>query len=149
MARFFEAWSNERKDNCPQFHYWSTAMELELCVLVFVRSLQEANFTMYVDTLAELAPWFHALDHTNYARWKPVHLRDMVELPKKHQIFIGSSAMATSQCKRPSECFWPSPLTKHTSRIMLVSRVMEEQLASQMTQVLCDGGRLLDQRLPG
>ena len=80
----FEAWSNERKDNCPQFHYWSTAMELELCVLVFVRSLREANFTMYVDTLAELAPWFHALDHTNYARWIPVHLRDMVELPKKH-----------------------------------------------------------------
>ena len=54
--------------------------------------------------------------------------------------------MATSQCKRPSECFRPSPLTKHTSRIMLVSRVMEEQLASQMTQVLCDGGWLLDQR---
>ena len=59
-------------------------MELELCVLVFVRSLREANFTMYVDTLAELAPWFHALDHTNYARWIPVHLRDMLELPKKH-----------------------------------------------------------------
>ena len=27
---------------------------------------------------------------------------------------------------------------------MLVSRVMEEQLASQMTQVFCDGGWLLD-----
>ena len=59
-------------------------MKLELCVLLFVRSLREAKFTMYVDTLAELAPWFHALDHTNYARWIPVHLRDMVKLPKKH-----------------------------------------------------------------
>jgi len=27
-----------------------------------------------------LMPWFHALDHTNYWRWIPVHLRDMLEL---------------------------------------------------------------------
>ena len=28
--------------------------------------------------------WLHALDHTHYARWTPVHLRDMVALPMKH-----------------------------------------------------------------
>ena len=26
-------------------------------------------------------PWFFALDHYNYARWVPVHLRDMESLP--------------------------------------------------------------------
>jgi len=36
---------------------------------------------MYLDALTELATWFHAMDHTNYARWIPVHLRDMVTLP--------------------------------------------------------------------
>ena len=25
-------------------------------------------------------PWFFALDHYNYARWVPVHLRDMESL---------------------------------------------------------------------
>ena len=39
---------------------------------------------MYFDALTELVPWFHALDHTNYARWIPVHLRDMAELSTKH-----------------------------------------------------------------
>jgi len=39
---------------------------------------------MYVDALRELAVWFHALDHTNYVHWTPVHLRDMVELPTTH-----------------------------------------------------------------
>ncbi len=39
---------------------------------------------MYIDAVTELATWFHALDHTNYARWIPVHLRDMAELPTKH-----------------------------------------------------------------
>ena len=39
---------------------------------------------MYLDALTELVPWFHALDRANYARWIPVHLRDMAELPRKH-----------------------------------------------------------------
>ena len=28
--------------------------------------------------------WFHAMDHTHYARWIPVHLRDLAELPRTH-----------------------------------------------------------------
>ena len=39
-----------------------------------------STFMMYLDTLTELAPWFHALDHNHYARWIPVHLKDMAEL---------------------------------------------------------------------
>ena len=77
-------WCNEREDECPQFQYWAIAMQLELCMLVLVRSLRQGSFEMYLDALAELAPWFHALDHTNYARWVPVHLRDMIELSTKH-----------------------------------------------------------------
>ena len=80
----FDSWSIERKQNCPQFQFWAIVMELELCILTYVRSLREANFAMYVDALTELVPWFFALDHTNYARWIPVHLRDMVALPKTH-----------------------------------------------------------------
>jgi len=47
-------------------------------------SLHQASFTTYVDALRELAVWFHALDHTNYGRWIPVHLPAMVELPTTH-----------------------------------------------------------------
>ncbi|KAK0132806.1 hypothetical protein N1851_007916 [Merluccius polli] len=53
-------------------------------MLVFVHSLREASFSMYLNALTELAKWFHAMDHTHYARWIPVHLRDMAELPRKH-----------------------------------------------------------------
>jgi len=80
----FKDWCNQREQACPHFHYWAIVMELQLCLLVYVRSLRQPSFTMYLDALTELAPWFHALDHTNYARWIPVHLRDMAELPTKH-----------------------------------------------------------------
>lgn len=43
-------------------------------MLVYVRSLREGSFDMYLDAITELAPWFYALDN-NYARWIPVHLR--------------------------------------------------------------------------
>ena len=39
---------------------------------------------MYFHALTELAPWFYAIDHTNYAWWIPVHLRDMAELSSEH-----------------------------------------------------------------
>ena len=39
---------------------------------------------MYLDALTELVPWFYALDHTNYSRWIPVHLRDMAGLTEMH-----------------------------------------------------------------
>ena len=80
----FEAWCNLAVQSCPQFHYWTITLRLELCILLYIRSLRESNFTLYMDTLGELAAWFFALDHTHYARWLPVHLRDMVSLAEKH-----------------------------------------------------------------
>ena len=80
----FEQWCSQREELSPHFQYWATVMQLELSVLVYVRSLRQASFSMYLDALTELVPWFHALDHTNYARWIPVHLKDMAELSSKH-----------------------------------------------------------------
>ena len=51
---------------------------------MYVCSLHQASFTTYVDAVRELAVWFHALDHTKYGHWIPVHLRDMVELLTTH-----------------------------------------------------------------
>ena len=42
---------------CPQFDYWATVLQLELTVLVYVRSLSQGSFQMYMDTLTELATW--------------------------------------------------------------------------------------------
>ena len=70
----------EKNQEIPQFYFWHTALQLELLVFSFVKSLREANFAMYVDCLTKLTPWFFSLDHTNYARWVPVHICDMVSL---------------------------------------------------------------------
>ncbi|KAG1664759.1 Flotillin-1 [Nymphon striatum] len=80
----FESWCCQRGKDIPQFHYWATMLELELLLLVYVRSLRQGSLMMYIEALTELVPWFYALDHTHYARWIPVHLKDMAELTTKH-----------------------------------------------------------------
>lgn len=77
----FDMW-NQRSRDLPQFKFWSTVMEVELLMTRFVRSLREGDFPLYVQSCDKLCGWFHALDHINYARWLPVHVRDMVALAK-------------------------------------------------------------------
>ena len=38
-------------------------------------------FFIFKISLEALIPWFFALDHTNYSRWVPIHIRDMKLLP--------------------------------------------------------------------
>ena len=84
ITMIFELWCRHKASSCPKFTYLATVLELELCMLAFVRSQREANFNMYIDALPEISPWFFALNHTNYARWIPVHLSDMLNLTNKH-----------------------------------------------------------------
>ena len=82
----FDDWCLEKMAFTPHFHdqFWYITLQLELMLLLFVRSLREANFQLYVDTLSKMIPWFFALDYVNYSRWLPVHLRDMISLNKMH-----------------------------------------------------------------
>ena len=80
----FDKWQLQQEDARPQFLYWSTTLRFELIILIFVRSLRERNFKLYIDALVSLMPWFFALNHTNYVRWLPVHIRDIILLEESH-----------------------------------------------------------------
>lgn len=69
------------KKSSPTFMFWSKVIYYQTLVLLFVRAHRERNFQLYIDSLDSLIPLFFALDHVNYARWMPVHLRDMRSLP--------------------------------------------------------------------
>ena len=59
------------------FQYWDIILEVELLIHTLVHAHRTGNFDSYVEILEEIAPWFFALDRINYARWIPVHIRDM------------------------------------------------------------------------
>ena len=64
----FTAWCSEKAQQHPHYYNWSVIMEL-----VYIRSLREGNFNIYIDTL-KFEPWFFALDHVHYACWLPSHI---------------------------------------------------------------------------
>ena len=50
---------------------------------MFHRSLRLAEFGTIVDVVYEMPAWFFALNHTNYAQWLSIHVRDMLDLGEK------------------------------------------------------------------
>ena len=80
----FHQWVEDRRRSFVEFHYWLTVIELEALLLMFVRSLRESNFQMFMNALDEIAPWMFALDHTHYSRWLPIFIQDMKMLEIKH-----------------------------------------------------------------
>ena len=80
----FKTWVQKKGDHHPHFQFWATVLELELTILELVRSIREGNFHLYFEILGKLTPWMFALDLTNYSRWLPVHIRDLLMLKEKH-----------------------------------------------------------------
>jgi len=80
----FDEWREMESQSKPQLKYWDIALLLELTVLQFVRVNREANFDLYLQALNRLVGLFFALDLGNYARWLPVHIRDLASLSKQH-----------------------------------------------------------------
>lgn len=78
------SWCSEQDKKMKQFRFWSTILNDELLVLFFVKSFRESDFRLYKESLSSLIPYFFALDHINYARWLPIHLRDMLALQTTH-----------------------------------------------------------------
>ena len=78
LADNFAEWRQLEKDENPQFKFWSLTLEIQLSVLVFVRSLKEEDFHLYIQVLQKIAPLMFALDRPNYARWLPMHMRHNV-----------------------------------------------------------------------
>ena len=66
------------------FDYWLNVLSQEIMLLVYVRSLREGNFDLYVHSLTQIVPWLFALEHTHYSRRLSVHIRDMTSLSVNH-----------------------------------------------------------------
>ena len=79
-----ENWDAALRMSSKQFAFWSLVMDLQMLQCHFVRSLREGDFDLYVQVIDELCGWLFIFDQTHYSWWLPIHVKDMVELEKKH-----------------------------------------------------------------
>ena len=112
----FDKWRLQQEEARRQFLYWSTTLHFELIIPIFIRSLRERNFKLYIDALVSLMPWFFALNHTNYGRWLPVHIRDMILLEESHPAVFAESMSGNFVMQRHNAIFLQFPLTMHMTK---------------------------------
>ena len=103
--------TNETFEECksqgklqPMFAYWSKVLELGMIMLQMIHSIRSADSDHSVKALALLVPWFFSFDHTHYARWLSVHLRDLCQLekmPAVYQAFLNGN-FALNKQRSPS-----------------------------------------------
>ena len=72
---------------------------------MFVRSLRESDFELYKQTLSKIIPYFFGLDRVNYARWLPIHLRDMASLQMFHPKIAEEFANGNFTVRKTSKAF--------------------------------------------
>ena len=123
----FEDWCLQRVSESVHFDYWLKTLSLEILMLLYIRSLLESNFQLYVETLAELLPLMFALDHTHYSRWLSVHVRDMMVLSQKHPAILEEFSAGKFVVHKTSSQPWQ--LTTAMNRTMQRSKDLVEQLA--------------------
>ena len=74
--------SQESKEN-TSFLYWKCVIDLELLILLYIRSIREGNFKLHVEVLYLLLVWFFIFDHVHYARWLTIHWFDLYNIESK------------------------------------------------------------------
>ena len=52
---------------------------------LFIRAQREGIWDLHLYAFRKMLPFFHRYDHTNYARWGPVYLAQMKQLPQEVQ----------------------------------------------------------------
>ena len=62
----FKEWCVQQASHSAQFDYWLKTLFLETLSLLFVRSIREGDFQLYIKSRTKLMHW--VLDHTHYAK---------------------------------------------------------------------------------
>ena len=78
---------------------------MEMLLLLFVRSIRTEDLFLYEKSLDEIADWVFILDHYNYARWLPVHVRDMMNVRVKHPALYRQFADGFFTIAKPQNTF--------------------------------------------
>ena len=74
-------WLKNQSEESEMGRYWYIIVDLMLNPSIFVRSVREGNFSLYVSSLKQVVKWYYACDYYHYARYVTVHLYDLVNLP--------------------------------------------------------------------
>ena len=73
-------WLCQKSTESEVYLYWKMVIELEIGILIYIRSIRVGNFQLYIESLRKLLEWSFIFDRYNYARWLTVQWFDLKNL---------------------------------------------------------------------
>ena len=70
-------WLEQKSNASSSCLYWKLVIDLELIILMYIRSIREGDFKLHIEVLYLLLSWFFIFDHIHYARWLTIHWFDL------------------------------------------------------------------------
>ena len=78
----FEDWAVADSQKSVTFKFWLLIHNYKQIIFMFIRAHRERKFDLMVTILS----LFFSRDHQNYARWLPIHIRDLDVLTDSIQV---------------------------------------------------------------
>ena len=73
----FSDWKRHRCSQSTTVSYRFTVIHLEVWLFMFIHSLREGDFPLFITSLEIFVPWMFFLHDIHYARWLPVFLEQL------------------------------------------------------------------------
>ena len=77
-------WLRVKSKKNKSLYFWKVVFEFQLNILIFVRSIREGDFKVYVEVLRKFLKCYFIFDKVHYSRWLTVHVFDLLNLKTKH-----------------------------------------------------------------
>ena len=119
---FDEDWCAQQGERNVHFDYWLNILSLDHVSCACIILLNEGNFNLYLQSLAQVVPWMFALYQTHYSRCLSIHIRDMMSLPVNHPKQSCRVACLKNCCAQQAASFQQWPSFEVMSRIMASSK---------------------------
>ena len=66
-------WLEQKSNVSTSCLHWKLVIDLELLILMYIRSIREGDFKLHIGVLYLLLSWFFIFDHLHYARYFTIH----------------------------------------------------------------------------
>ena len=69
LQQIFARFCTEASQQSKLFHFWNMYIDIVLLLLRFIRAEREGSWELHLKAVAEMVPYFFAMDRINYSRY--------------------------------------------------------------------------------
>lgn len=64
----YQTFIREQSETCPTFALWSSYIDMVQILLTFIRATRQSDWSLHLNAVRVMMPWYFAYDRVNYAR---------------------------------------------------------------------------------